>query len=90
VDLSRHSEMSRQSRVTAKSGWTRRNRGDYVSRTMIDPPHKSGWYWILQAHFNAVPEVAFLTISDVLQLEQVAICSEEPIRSAASMRANAK
>jgi hypothetical protein len=58
---------------------------------MIDPPKKSGWYWILRAHFNAVPEVAFwtgasfLAINEVLPLEEVAICDEEPLRPPASM-----
>jgi hypothetical protein len=58
---------------------------------MIDLPHKSGWYWIVRAQLNAVPEVAFwsgasfLTIGGVLQLEEVAICDEEPLRAPASM-----
>jgi hypothetical protein len=78
-------------RLPTESGWTRRERRDYVGRTMIDPPHKSGWYWILRAQLSAMPEVAFwtgesfLTISGVLQLEDVAICDEEPLRPPVSM-----
>jgi hypothetical protein len=58
---------------------------------VIDPPKKSGWYWIVRALSNAVPEVAFwtgasfLTISDVLSLEGVAMCDEEPLRAPMSM-----
>jgi hypothetical protein len=58
---------------------------------MIDAPKKSGWYWIVRAQDKAVPEVAFwtgasfLTISDVLPLEEVAICDDAPLRPPASM-----
>jgi hypothetical protein len=78
-------------RLTTESGWTRRKTGDYVSRTIVNPPHKSGWYWILLAQLSAIPEVAFwtgasfLTVSGVLLLEDVAICEEEPLKSPASL-----
>jgi hypothetical protein len=58
---------------------------------MIDPPQKSGWHWIVRVQDKAVPEVAFwtgasfLTISDVLPLEGVAMCDEEPLRAPMSM-----
>jgi hypothetical protein len=61
---------------------------------MINPPNKSGWYWVLKLDYGSLPEVCFWTGRSFLTIhpnqpelhpDQIALCGDEPLRPPENM-----